>query len=333
MLVLLLILLWAPSLNIESDPRPATTLLQARTGPVLAPSSPLLQPSWFTRQLSETKAFLSTSSPANDYNMEIQQTQKNLAMLKPHLTLALLEDLRNFWYEHLTSEDNFILPNPEQNKRWFFGGKDLDDICVKRFAPTLEAIRASGATTAHDIISVAQPRKPLDWLSLILLLDQMPRNCYRGDKSSIVFQEFDPIALQVAMAALEEGIPDKAPEIRWRFAYRSWFYLPLMHSEASLFHDKAMELYGAMEKDVLELVDEVDGAADTNEFRRRAKEVLKRDPAASKSYAGINLSFEKKHNDIIKQFGRYPHRNKALGRESTKEETEYLENGGETFSA
>jgi uncharacterized protein (DUF924 family) len=45
----------------------------------------------------------------------------------------------------------------------------------------------------------------------------------------------------------------------------------------------------------------------------------------------VRYRIEKKHYDIIKRFGRYPHRNEALGRGYTALEKEYLESGGETF--
>lgn len=56
----------------------------------------------------------------------------------------------------------------------------------------------------------------------------------------------------------------------------------------------------------------------------------KRDEDAIK-YVETTIGFEKRHNVILEKFGRYPHRNQVLGRESTAEEMEYLENGGETF--
>ncbi len=51
----------------------------------------------------------------------------------------------------------------------------------------------------------------------------------------------------------------------------------------------------------------------------------------AKALAKSMTDFERKHYDIVKQFGRYPHRNAAMGREMTEEERRYLENGGETF--
>lgn len=168
----------------------------------------------------------------------------------------------------------------------------------------------------------------------MLLFDQMPRNCYRGDQASVVFTVFDPIALQIAITAIEKGIPEKTPEIRWNLAYRNWFFLPLMHSEEKLFHDRAIEHYALMQKDVVDLAEEDgDVPADADKFRKRAKEAVKRDVKAAKEYAALNVEFERKHAVIIQRFGRYPHRNEALGRTPTAEETEYLANGGDTFSA
>ena len=68
---------------------------------------------------------------------------------------------------------------------------------------------------------------------------------------------------------------------------KSFLYMPLMHSESALIHETAMELY-------------------------------------SQPGLEFNLDFEKKHIAIIDRFGRYPHRNAILGRESTDEEVEFL---------
>lgn len=76
---------------------------------------------------------------------------------------------------------------------------------------------------------------------------------------------------------------------------RSFMYLPLMHSESARDHELAMSLYAS-------------------------------DPALA-----ANLEFEKKHKAIIDRFGRYPHRNEALGRTSTDEERAFLEQPGSSF--
>ena len=71
-------------------------------------------------------------------------------------------------------------------------------------------------------------------------------------------------------------------------------YLPFMHSESLLIHQQAESLY-----------------------RRLG------DPSS--------LEYELKHKDIIERFGRYPHRNEILGRESTEEEKEFLKEPGSSF--
>ncbi|KAF4469207.1 hypothetical protein FALBO_3905 [Fusarium albosuccineum] len=258
------------------------------------------------------------------------QPARNFGGLKEHLTQANFEALRNFWFEHLPTDSDRILPKPEKQRRWYFGGKEFDDICVSQFSPILEAIRAAGISSAQEILTIAQPGSPLDWLSLVILLDQIPRNTYRGDKASICFGYFDPLAVQLSLKALEEGIPNKVPELRWKFSYRNWFYMPLMHSEDVSAHDKAVFEFLQMERDILSLLE---GSGGEDEFEIKAREVVQADPETAKALGKINLEFEKKHQVIIDKFGRYPHRNKALGREPTAEETEYLKNGGDTFSA
>ena len=75
---------------------------------------------------------------------------------------------------------------------------------------------------------------------------------------------------------------------------RSFLYMPYMHSESLVVHEQAVELF---EKNGLE----------------------------------GNIDFEHKHKVIIERFGRYPHRNEILGRKSTAEEIEFLQEPGSSF--
>ena len=84
---------------------------------------------------------------------------------------------------------------------------------------------------------------------------------------------------------------DAGFDLRVEAALRSFFYLPFEHSEEMADQDYAMELFGKIGDD----------------------ELMK--------YAVL-------HRDLIARFGRFPHRNRALGRESTPEEIEYLAGGG-----
>lgn len=165
---------------------------------------------------------------------------------------------------------------------------------------------------------------------MVLLLDQLPRNCYRGDEAAQVFSFFDPLARDVANAAIDQGVPDSNPEIRWVLCYRMWFYVPMMHSEDLPTHERAIVEYERLAADVESLITEpeVEGQ---NEHRQRAARLMAGNPEKARAMMKQQVDVEKQHADIIRQFGRYPHRNKALKREPTTEELEYLANGGETF--
>lgn len=56
--------------------------------------------------------------------------KKNLSSLESYLTPTFFKELRDFWYEHLDSDHDLCLPKLEQSKRWFMGGKELDDMCM-----------------------------------------------------------------------------------------------------------------------------------------------------------------------------------------------------------
>lgn len=178
---------------------------------------------------------------------------------------------------------------------------------------------------------MVHPTSSCDWLGLVLLLDQIPRNCYRGPASKVVFTVFDPLALAVAQAAVAAGIPTTRPEVRWQLAYRGWFYLPLEHSEDAAVHEECRRLYASIGEDVEMLLAEKE-AGEVDEYRRRAWEVWHGDEKAARALVDAQVDFQKRHTAIIARFGRYPHRNEPLGRESTAEERAFLEGGGDTFS-
>ena len=77
-------------------------------------------------------------------------------------------------------------------------------------------------------------------------------------------------------------------------AQRAFLYLPFMHSESPVIHLEALRLFEGLGSDE-------------------------------------HLKYEKIHKDIIDRFGRYPHRNRVLGRPNTAEENEYLETNQEDF--
>jgi len=98
-----------------------------------------------------------------------------------------------------------------------------------------------------------------------------------------------------AMAlALAQTAISKGQDMSLEPEMRSFLYMPFMHSESLLIHQQARSLFSGL------------------------------------AIASTQL-FEQQHFDIIAKFGRYPHRNKILGRESTPEEHAFLETPGSTF--
>ena len=120
-------------------------------------------------------------------------------------------------------------------------------------------------------------------LALLILLDQFPRNCFRGCAHSYAT---DGLARSYARRAIDAGF-----DLQVETALRMFFYLPFEHSEAMADQERAMELFAQIGDDEL-------------------------------------MKYARLHRDLIARFGRFPHRNRALGRESTQEEIEYLASGG-----
>jgi len=130
---------------------------------------------------------------------------------------------------------------------------------------------------------------PKQRLALIVLFDQVPRNCYRGTAAAFAFD-------REALALTLEGMQLSA-DAALEPVQRLFFYLPLEHAES-------ME---AQEASLIAL-------------RRLADEA----PPELREFCAGLLPYARKHHEIVQRFGRFPHRNAVLGRESTPEEIEWL---------
>jgi uncharacterized protein (DUF924 family) len=116
-------------------------------------------------------------------------------------------------------------------------------------------------------------------LALVILLDQIPLNIYRGDARSF---STEAKAREIAGRAIDKGWDTTLPDEQ-----KAFLYMPFMHSETLVDQERSVALYEAAELE-------------------------------------YNLEFAKHHQDIIRRFGRFPHRNAILGRESTEAEEAYL---------
>jgi uncharacterized protein (DUF924 family) len=159
--------------------------------------------------------------------------------------------------------------------RWFNKSAEFDEAIRQRFLDTYEAA-AAGKLSGWE-------QSAEDTLSLLILLDQFPRNMFRGDARAFAT---DPLARAVAAGGIIRGFDAQvAPEMR------GFFYLPFEHSEDLADQERGIAFYKAI------------GDAD-------------------------GLKWAELHADIIRRFGRFPHRNAILGRTTTAEEQVFLDGGG-----
>jgi uncharacterized protein (DUF924 family) len=251
--------------------------------------------------------------------------RKAFSLNKTVFNPSLYRSIREVWFGDV---DPSITVAPDHlTKKWFGltgpeAKSEFDKLCYKEFSPALESINPDKFPIKNlDQEEIAAPFIPeisgsdenlnaQNAISLLILLDQIPRNLYREPKTlPLVFSHYDPIAQSILKHILKSSPRlDHAPEIRHSLTYRSWFYYPLMHSETLEDHLQFKNILDECQSEL------------------RAKG----DTETADSIDAI-AGFEKRHMAIIERFGRYPHRNTVLGREMTKEEDEYLSSGGERF--
>jgi uncharacterized protein (DUF924 family) len=158
--------------------------------------------------------------------------------------------------------------------KWFAKDTAFDDEIRTRFLATYEA--AAARMLAWDDTAEGA-------LALLIVLDQLPRNMFRGSARAFAA---DPLAREVTMRAIARGF-----DLAVAVPERSFFYLPFEHSETLADQERGVALNRAS------------GDADA-------------------------LKWAELHADIIRRFGRFPHRNAVLDRTTTPEEQAFLDGGG-----
>ncbi len=182
-----------------------------------------------------------------------------------------------FWFGSPESESY-----GKPRKEWFLKNPEFDEAVRSRFL----SLYQEGATGNLN----SWKHSPETCLALILLLDQFPRNIFRGDPR--MFQT-DKQALAIAKYALKNDYDRQLLNVQ------RWFiYLPFEHSEDLEMQYRAVSLF----------------------YR------LKDDPDSTST-----IDYAERHLKIIEKFGRFPHRNAILGRETTPEEIAFLKQPRASF--
>ncbi len=138
---------------------------------------------------------------------------------------------------------------------------------------------------------------PGSTLALVIVLDQFPRNLYRDTAQSFAY---DSAAVAAARHALARDVDGQLHPLEAAF-----LYLPFEHAEDRELQAQCVSLF---------------------------RKLVERAPPQLSDRFEAFAEYAARHHAIIERFGRFPHRNSVLGRESTEEEIRYLQSGGETFS-
>jgi uncharacterized protein (DUF924 family) len=200
-------------------------------------------------------------------------------------------ELRRFWFGGLP----LTAARLDERMRFWFGREEpeemrrqRDEELRTRFEP-LVAEAAAGRLASWG----GSPRRRL---ALILLLDQFPRNLYRGSPRAFAT---DAEALALALSGIQSGADAALGP-----AERLFFYMPLQHAESAEAQEESVAAY---------------------------RRLLAESPEMLRPAFAAALGFAEGHRDIVRRFGRFPHRNRILGRPSTPEERAYLASARESF--
>ena len=199
--------------------------------------------------------------------------------------VAVAGDVLDFWFADAADGPEAFA---RRNRVWFRGGAPFDGECTEHFAATLEA--AMSGELEH------WKESPRGRLALIILLDQLSRNIYRGTPAA--FQQ-DVQALDACRKGIERGHDEQLSPIERRF-----FYMPLEHAEDREVQAFSVRLFESLAQ------------KSSEEWREQLE--------ACAGYA-------RQHRDIVEKFGRFPHRNALLHRDSSPAEEAYLADDAPRF--
>ncbi len=189
------------------------------------------------------------------------------------------ERLLEFWFGHCGPGG---LPSQQAVKLWFSGGRDFDEECRERFSESVTA------ALAGELESWAAT--PRGRVALVLLLDQLPRNLFRGGPEAF---HGDAAALRHASEAVDGGEDERLLPVE-----RYFLYMPFEHAEDLAYQDRAVALFEALAR----MTEDYGG-----------------------TFFSGGIDWARRHRAVVERFGRFPARNRALGRASTPAEAAFLE--------
>jgi uncharacterized protein (DUF924 family) len=198
--------------------------------------------------------------------------------------MKVATEILDFWFGSL--DDNGFA-EPGKAKLWF-GGKAADALIAERFGKWVTYALASKLDAWADNAE--------GLMALVTLLDQFPRNIYRGSRRAF---SGDARARDWANLAIANGIDRSMPP-----AWRLMLYMPLQHAENLSDQNLSVAMYELL---------------------------LASTPEQCCERVTDSLRWARRHRDIVARYGRFPHRNAVMQRPSTEQERDWLAQGGDRF--
>ena len=195
------------------------------------------------------------------------------------------EQLLQFWFADAAAD---VRKAEARYPFWFQATPETDAVIRTRFSDLVRQARSGGLASWES--------HPRGWLALIIALDQLPRNLYRGTAAAFAA---DPLAQHVTRRGFERSLYASLSVLEQLFCV-----MPFQHAEDLDLQEEAV---------------------------RRGEAVLATAPAEWTALIEDFQGSARKHLSIIRRFGRFPHRNVLLGRTSTPEEQAFLDSGSGSF--
>ena len=191
------------------------------------------------------------------------------------------EDVLQFW---------FGVPGAETGaaKRWWEKDPAFDAQIRERFLGLHGEI---GRGERED-----WREQPRSCLAYVIVIDQLARNMFRGQKEAFAL---DPLAQSATLAGMHAGFDRQLETV-----HRQFFYMPLVHAEDRQLQEQAILAFATLAETM---------------------------PEAERRPVITQVIYGAKHRNIILRFGRFPHRNEILGRPSTPAEIAFLKEPGSSF--
>ena len=207
---------------------------------------------------------------------------------------ALAQRIIDFWFGSQA--------DLKMNVKWFRKDEEFDNNIRSNFLPVVEAIgRGAGipefsaipvsAETPADVPTHIGPPSPSDTMSSLAFILAVDQFPRNLFRGSSLSFAFDPLARTAARQIIDAGGDRSLHAVM-----RMFVYLPFEHSESLSDQEYSLTLFQSLGSEFHGLID-----------------------------------YAQRHHDIVRRFGRFPHRNAILGRPSTPEEEEFLQQPGSSF--